>query len=179
MCNYTSGKLTTYALASIILVVIIPNAKKAIIDIRKLRDYCLNPEHRVGRHKARLFTALLGMNQEDTESLRPILLQTIRIQEAALGIADTYGRRYLLDFRLDWRDRQATIRSVWNIRFDEGIPRLVTCYKKGPRRPPALAGGRQRVIRAGIGCRRGQRAALLRPKLFAVAPVLSRGYPYI
>lgn len=29
----------------------IPNAERAIVDIRKLRDYCLNPEHDVGKHE--------------------------------------------------------------------------------------------------------------------------------
>jgi hypothetical protein len=52
-------------------------------------------------------------------------------------------------------------------------------YKKIPRRPPALAGGRQRVIRAGIGFQRGQREALFMLKLFAVASVLGSAYPYI
>jgi len=39
----------------------IPNAELAIVDIRKLRDYCLNPTHDEGKHKARLFKMALGM----------------------------------------------------------------------------------------------------------------------
>jgi hypothetical protein len=31
----------------------IPHAENATVDIRKLRDYCLNPEHPEGTHKAR------------------------------------------------------------------------------------------------------------------------------
>ena len=30
----------------------IPNAERAIVDIRKLRGYCLNPQHVKGKHKA-------------------------------------------------------------------------------------------------------------------------------
>jgi hypothetical protein len=37
----------------------LPNAEMAFIDMRKLRDYALDPDHRVGKHKARLFVALL------------------------------------------------------------------------------------------------------------------------
>ena len=33
----------------------IPNAERAIVEIGKLRDYCLNSEHNDGKHKARLF----------------------------------------------------------------------------------------------------------------------------
>jgi hypothetical protein len=62
--------------------VIIPNAEYAIVDIRKLRDYTLNPQHRVGRHKARLFNALLNIKQDDAEALRIMLLEVIRKNEA-------------------------------------------------------------------------------------------------
>jgi len=33
----------------------VPNADRAVVDIRKLRDYCLNLLHDEGKHKARLF----------------------------------------------------------------------------------------------------------------------------
>lgn len=107
---------------------IIPNAARALVDIRKLRDYSLNPIHRVGRHKARLFAALLGMTLEDAEALRDILLQVVRTHEAVIGERDQFGQRYCLDFLLNWRDRQVPLRSIWNIRPEEDFPRLVTCY---------------------------------------------------
>ena len=36
-----------------------PNAEYAVVDIRKLRDYCLNFEHSTDKHKARLFQSTL------------------------------------------------------------------------------------------------------------------------
>jgi hypothetical protein len=56
---------------------LIPNGELAIIDIRKLRDYCLNLNHDTGKHKARLFLSILGMTAEDAEDLRLILLEAI------------------------------------------------------------------------------------------------------
>ena len=53
---------------------IIPHADHAVIDIRKLRDYRLNPLHNEGKHKARAFAAALGMTAADAKSLRDILL---------------------------------------------------------------------------------------------------------
>ena len=53
---------------------LIPNAENAIVDIRKLRDYCLNPEHDEGKHKALLFSRVFGMTAEDAEDLRQIIL---------------------------------------------------------------------------------------------------------
>ena len=45
------------------------NYRKAIIDLRKLREYCLNPEHPVGKYKARdvsapIFTRAVGIAYE-------------------------------------------------------------------------------------------------------------------
>ena len=108
--------------------VIIPNAQEAVVEIGKLRDYTLNPEHRVSRHKARLFSALLGMTRDDADALRGILLEVVRTHDAEYGDRDAHGQRYRLDFVLRWRGQQAPIRSVWNIRPEETFPRLVTCY---------------------------------------------------
>jgi len=63
---------------------LIPNAKNAVVDIRKLRDYCLNLEHDDGKHKARLFSSILGMTADNAEELRQILLEVVKVQEAQL-----------------------------------------------------------------------------------------------
>jgi len=31
---------------------LVPNAERAVVDIRKLRAYCLDPTHADGKHKA-------------------------------------------------------------------------------------------------------------------------------
>ena len=90
----------------------VPNAERALIDISKLRDYVLNPTHRVGSHKARLFANLLGMTNSDIEALRDILFNVIRTEEAMLGELDEYGQRYVIDFLLTWQNRQAKVRSA-------------------------------------------------------------------
>jgi hypothetical protein len=107
---------------------LIPNAENAVVDIRKLRDYCLNPEHDDGKHKARLFSSLLGMTADAAEELRQILLKVIQSHEARLGRQDEFGQRYTLDFTIEWQNRSATLRSGWIIEHDTEIPRLTTCY---------------------------------------------------
>ena len=107
---------------------IIPNAERAFVDIRKLRDYSLNPNHEYGQHKARLFAAILGMTAVDAEELQGLLLQVVRTHDAQAGERDEHGQRYRIDFTLNWRGKQATILSAWNVRPDEDFPRLVTCY---------------------------------------------------
>jgi hypothetical protein len=76
---------------------IIPNAENAVVDIHKLRDYCLNPEHDEGKHKARLFSSILGMTSDNAEELRQIILKVVKTHEVRLGRRDEFGQRYTLD----------------------------------------------------------------------------------
>lgn len=106
----------------------LPNDELAVVDIRKLRDYCLDPDHRQGRHKARLFASALGMTGADAEDLRRLLLWAAKTQEATLGRRDDYGQRYLVDFVLEWRGKQALVRSAWIVEHGTDVPRLTSCY---------------------------------------------------
>lgn len=106
----------------------IPNAEHAVVDIRKLRDYCLNPQHNKGKHKARLFSSIFGMNSNDAEALRNILLDAVKRHDAELADKDARGQRYTLDFTLNWQDKQATIRTGWIVEVDSEIPRLTTAF---------------------------------------------------
>jgi hypothetical protein len=107
---------------------ILPHAERAVVDVRKLRDYCLNATHDEGKHKARLFAAALGMTADDADALRETLLQVVKTHEAQLGRRDEYGQRYFVDFTLEWRGRRAMVRSGWIIEHQSDTPRLTTCY---------------------------------------------------
>jgi hypothetical protein len=106
----------------------LPNSDRAVVDIIKLRDYCLSTEHRRGQHKARVFAAALGLKVENAEELQAVLLEAARIHEAILSEKDYYGQRYILDFTLTRGEREAVIRSSWIIRRGEDFPRLTSCY---------------------------------------------------
>lgn len=64
-----------------------------MVDIRKLRDYCLNPNHDEGKHKAHLFKRVLGMTAKDAAELREFLLEEVKINDAQLSRSDEYGQR--------------------------------------------------------------------------------------
>ena len=106
----------------------VPHADRAIVDIRKLRDYCLNPAHDEGQHKARVFAAALGLTVIDAEALRAILLEVVQSHEAHLGYRDAYGQRYTVDFWLDWQGNRAQVRSGWVLEHEAMAPRLISCY---------------------------------------------------
>jgi len=98
------------------------------VDVRELRDYCLNPAHDEGKHKARLLVATLGMTANDADDLRDALLQAVKTHDARLGRGDEYGQRYSVDFIFEWRGRRAIIRSGWIIEHASDTPRLTSCY---------------------------------------------------
>jgi hypothetical protein len=72
----------------------LPNGDRAIVPIEKLHDYCLNPIHRVGGHKAHVFESMLGLTVAHAEVLQQRLLAVARTGEAVLGMQNAYGQRY-------------------------------------------------------------------------------------
>jgi hypothetical protein len=111
----------------------LPNAEKAVIDIAKLRDYSLNPNHPEGKHKARVFQAKLGIGRNDAERLRQVILEAILKADAIEQKPTLYGRRFFVDFEVSWPEGKfilstALVRTAWIIRNDEGFPRLTTCF---------------------------------------------------
>jgi hypothetical protein len=106
----------------------LPGGEMAIVDMAKLRDYCLDPQHPRGRHKARVFATTLGLMQSDAEFLREALLQAAREAETLVGESDEYGDRFTVDFELNRGNRRAVVRSAWIVLRDETAPRLTSCF---------------------------------------------------
>jgi hypothetical protein len=59
----------------------LPNAENAVVDIAKIRDYCLNPDHPEGKHKARIFLAKLGITRNDADRLRQLIFDGILVAD--------------------------------------------------------------------------------------------------
>jgi hypothetical protein len=106
----------------------LPNGERAIIDLAKLRDYCLNPRHPIGRHKARVFKTALGFDQSRAQELRQILIQVASTQDAQLAEKDDFGQRYVIDFALPAVAAQVGVRSCWIVLSNEEVPRLTSCF---------------------------------------------------
>lgn len=106
----------------------VPNANRAEVDVRKLREYCLSVEHPTGKHKARVFAAALGITHEHADDLRQLLLVAVAGHEAVPGLSDAFGERFVVDFVVHWQGKQATVRSTWIIERGMDVPRLTSCY---------------------------------------------------
>jgi hypothetical protein len=107
---------------------ILPNGDRAHVDFAKLRDYCLNPDHLRGRHKARVFAAALGITADQAEELRDALLAAALTEEAIATDQDQYGQRYVMDFTMSGPVGTARCRSSWIVRLGEDFPRLTSCF---------------------------------------------------
>jgi hypothetical protein len=79
---------------------------------------------------ANVFSSSLGMTADNAEELRQILLEVVQVHDAQLGRQDEFGQRYTLDFKINWQNRSATLRSGWMIEYGSAIPRLTTCYPR-------------------------------------------------
>jgi hypothetical protein len=108
----------------------LPNANLAIVDPEKIRDYCLNPEHPRGKHKARVFQSALGVTKADAEKLITKIREQIQEAECEKGEGDEYGQRYTVEIEIDTNAMKAVVLTSWIIKRDEIQPRLTTCYVK-------------------------------------------------
>jgi len=84
----------------------LPNRHRALVDLQKIRDYCLSSAHPRGRHKARV----------------------LKLGDATIGRQDDYGVRYMLDFTIAGPGGEGIIRSHWIVRRGEDFPRLTSCH---------------------------------------------------
>jgi len=106
----------------------LPNGERADLGT-KLEDYSLTPLHRDGRHKARVFAAVLGITLDTRRMLRDALLHFPATSDAAEARGDNgFGDIFVLRFPLTTETNKAIVMSVWIIRHGEDFPRLASCY---------------------------------------------------
>ena len=102
---------------------------RCIVDIAKLRDYCLSDVHPRGRHKARVFRSRLGLTSADAALLREAILDAVRQQDRfRLTRTDQFGRRYVLDFQMSTAAGTVAVRSAWIAVAGEDVLQLTTCF---------------------------------------------------
>jgi hypothetical protein len=106
----------------------LPNARSAVLDLRKLEEYCLSRLHPRGRHKARVFQEALGIGRSEAGWLRQQILAALTEAEAMELETDDYGRRWRVDIPLARQGRRVVIRTLWLMRNGENAPRFVTCW---------------------------------------------------
>lgn len=106
----------------------LPNAEHADVGT-KLEDYSLNPLHREGRHKARVFASVLGITLANANILRDAVLAAAATSDNAEARGDNgFGEVCNLRFPLTTEHGSAIVLTSWIVRHGEDFPRLTTCY---------------------------------------------------
>lgn len=108
----------------------LPNHHLAIIDLAKLRDYVLNPDHPRGKHKARVFMRVLGFGAPDAEELMHQIRQGLEQKSCVMREDDDFGRRFHVDVPVVGRTGTGIVRTGWILLTGETFPRLTTCFVK-------------------------------------------------
>ena len=95
----------------------------------KLEDYSLNPLHREGRHKARVFASALGITQANADVLSAAIRSAAAASEAAEARGDHgFGEVFNRRFAMTTSRGSATVLTGWIVLHNEDFPRLTTCF---------------------------------------------------
>ena len=106
----------------------LPNGDRADLGT-KLEEYSLNPLHRHGQHKARVFRSVLAATLDNADTLRKALKQAAAVSGDAVDRGNNgFGRAYELRFPLTTERGTAVVLRAWIIRNGEDFPRLTTCF---------------------------------------------------
>lgn len=105
----------------------LPNGERADLEV-KLEEYVLNPLHRDGRQKARVFESALGITHADPSILRRAILAAAAGSDQAETRGDNgHGAVYVLRFPLSTVKGSAVVLTAWIVRHGEDFRRLTTC----------------------------------------------------
>ena len=107
----------------------LPNRDQPEIAIEKLINYCLNTEHRRGKHKARRFKAILGITQENAD----YLLNFIKISAKEGLVVEQKTTNFGEEFKVDWlipNTNNVILRTIWEIKKTKANPRLISAFIK-------------------------------------------------
>ena len=109
----------------------LPNVYKVRVDQNKVKNYALNPNHPIGKDKAKVFESSLGYNQSNADQLINQIQSKLPNSKAILGIKDQFGQRYTVDIVVTGPNgNSAVVRTGWILEPETEVPRMTTIYVK-------------------------------------------------
>ena len=110
----------------------LPNADKAIIEPRKLRDYLLSPTHPKGRYKADFFQRV-GYSGANWKRLERDLRALILSRDVTPTRKSRYGQKFNVRGPLTGPNGKAMqVVTAWIILDGESVPRFITAHPGEP-----------------------------------------------
>jgi hypothetical protein len=105
----------------------LPNYERAVIPRSKLEGYALDPTHKEGRNKARLFKSILGFEKADWKRLEKVILDELPYHEALPAGTGRWGEKYLVALPIaGLNGNTAVVETIWIIRPGTDYPSFVT-----------------------------------------------------
>ncbi len=106
----------------------VPNYEQALVPKEKLINYLLDFEHVDGRSKA-LFYKIHGFEKSNYQELILNLKRILSENDFDSSMNTPWGKKYVVFGYLDSiRKQQPLIKTVWQVKTDEGFPTLITAY---------------------------------------------------
>lgn len=108
----------------------LPNAERAVIDTRKVRDYLLSRSHPIGRFKAAFF-ARAGFEAGNWADLVSQLRQLAVRGDAVPSGTTQYGQKFVISGILKGpRGASLEVTTVWLVPAGGDAARLVTVHPR-------------------------------------------------
>lgn len=108
--------------------IVVPDDKQLDVPVKKLLGYSLNPDHTTGRHKARLFSDLLGIDGSHWRYLAYQLVDSLAHAQLERTRVTDHGVQYSAFVQvLGLNQKTYTVETGWIIR-DVGPAQLVTAF---------------------------------------------------
>ncbi|MBS4027023.1 MAG: hypothetical protein KGZ58_00180 [Ignavibacteriales bacterium] len=108
----------------------LPNGEQAIIPEAKLEEYCLNPLHPDGKHKAKVFEKALGFSISESDELRKLVLESAEMGNVTKQSKNNFGTLYRVEHTVQGLLQEEILVTLWIIPNIETQPYLTTSYIK-------------------------------------------------
>ncbi|MDN3515405.1 MAG: hypothetical protein NG747_13535 [Candidatus Brocadia sp.] len=106
----------------------LPKGAKAIIPEGKLEDYCLNPFHPDGKHKAKVFEKALGITQTDSTELKKLVLASAVYGEVTKEQLNDFGTTYRVEYETQGVNQREVLCTLWIVHKSDERPYLTSCF---------------------------------------------------
>jgi hypothetical protein len=107
----------------------LPRAEEAVIAPEKLRRYALDPTHARGRHKARVFAAVLGIGPDDWLHLHDQILAAIPAASVRRSRSTPFGLAYEVLVVVEGLNAaRASVITTWIVQRHDPRPRLTSTW---------------------------------------------------
>ena len=108
----------------------LPNFSEARVPIEKLEDYVLNPEHPMGKNKAKGFREVLGIERWHAVAFAELIRTSLPKAHAATQESDDFGERWTTFHEIvGLNGKSAIVTVAWMFKTgSDEFPELISCY---------------------------------------------------